>query len=272
MKKMLQHICTFFLVCYTCQLYAQDIIPAKYAAIVVDYKTGEVLYAKNANDIRYPASLTKMMTLFLVFEAIDHGILSLDQPLTVSQHAAKQKPSKLGLRPGQTITVRNAILALVTKSANDVAAVIAESLAGSEEKFSRMMTAQARELGMRNTYFYNASGLPHDRQRTTAADMARLSIALLHYFPHYYHYFKTQNFSYKKHKYRNHNRLLGEASGVDGIKTGYIRASGFNLAASAVRKGKRIIAVVMGGKTAKSRNHHMQQLLDRGFSRAGIFP
>lgn len=237
----------------------------KYSAIVVDCRTGEVLYEKNALAPRYPASLTKIMTLYMVFEALDNGSLSLDRPLHVSAYAANQKPSRLGLKPGQTILVRDAILALVTKSANDVATVIAENLAGSEAEFCRQMTLRAHSLGMYSTSFHNASGLPNPLQRTTAQDIAKLSLAVLRHYPHYYHYFRTRNFFYKGRSYSNHNHLLKRYDGLDGIKTGFINASGYNLAASAVRGGKRLIAVVMGGRTANSRDRQVEMLLDESF-------
>ncbi len=241
---------------------------SKYASIVVDAKTGRVLQATNADKLRYPASLTKMMTLYMVFEGLDSGRLSLGTRMKVSKYASKRPPSKLGLRPGQTITVKTAILALVTKSANDVATVVAEHLGGTEANFARKMTAKARALGMSRTTFKNASGLPHKGQRTTARDMARLGRALQERFPKYYKYFSTRSFKYGKRRYANHNRLLGRVKGVDGIKTGYTRASGFNLVTS-LRRGKRhVIAVVMGGKTGRSRNAQMAKLLKRYTKRA----
>ncbi|MCC2112065.1 MAG: D-alanyl-D-alanine carboxypeptidase [Hyphomicrobiales bacterium] len=240
----------------------------KYASIVIDAKTGRVLQATNADSPRYPASLTKMMTLYLLFEELDAGRLSLGTRMRVSEYASNRPPSKLGLRPGQTITVKTAILALVTKSANDVASVVAEHIGGSESNFARKMTAKARVLGMSRTTFKNASGLPHSEQKTTARDMARLGRALQERFPEYYKYFSTRSFRYGKRQYANHNRLLGRVKGVDGIKTGYTRASGFNLVSSQ-RIGKRhVIAVVMGGKTGRSRNAQMAKLLDRYTRRA----
>lgn len=238
---------------------------AKYAALVMDAGTGRVLYESNADARRYPASLTKMMTLYMAFEALEQRRWSLNGRLPVTARATAQPPSKLGLRKGQTITVKNAILALVTKSANDIAVVLAEGLGGTESRFAAAMTRKARQLGMSRTTFRNASGLPDPGQVTTARDMAMLAIALMRDFPQYYHYFSTRNFSYRGATYRNHNGLLGRYDGVDGIKTGYIRASGFNLVASARRGGRRIIGVVFGGKTAAARNSHMASLLDDGF-------
>lgn len=239
----------------------------KYAAIVIDAQSGAVLHSRHADARRYPASLTKMMTLYMIFEALEKGQLSLDDRLKISRRAAGQPASKVGLRAGRTIKVRDAILSLVTKSANDVATVVAESLAGTEVKFARQMTKKARQLGMTKTTFRNASGLPHRKQVTTARDMARLSRALLRHFPQYYDYFSTRFFQYGGSRFKNHNALLRSYSGADGIKTGYIRASGFNLAASAERNGRRVIAVVFGGRSARTRNKEMERLLNLGFSR-----
>ena len=246
---------------------------ARYASIVIDYDTGRVLHATNADTRNYPASLAKMMTLYLAFEALERGNLKLDQRLKVSRRVAGMPASKLGLKRGERITVKNAILALVTKSANDAAVVVAEALAGKETKFARLMTQKARELGMKRTSFRNASGLPNRRQMSTARDMATLARALIRDFPKKYAYFSTKQFIYKGRKHRNHNRLLKTYSGADGIKTGYIRASGFNLAASVKRNGRRLIAVVLGGKTPRSRDRHIAKLLDRGFAKlASIGP
>jgi D-alanyl-D-alanine carboxypeptidase len=238
----------------------------KYAAVVIDAVSGEVLHAVNADKRNYPASLTKMMTLYLVFEALDSGQLALDQPLKVSRRAARQPPSRLGVGRGKTIAVDDAILALVTKSANDVAAVIAESLGGSEREFAKIMTRKARSLGMSRTTFRNASGLPHSKQLTTARDLAQLARALLTDFPHYYHYFGTRAFTYAGRTHRNHNKLLKSFPGTDGIKTGYIHASGFNLAASVERDGRRLIGVIMGGRSARSRDRQMAKLLSQSFA------
>ncbi|GAB4234330.1 MAG: D-alanyl-D-alanine carboxypeptidase [Methyloligellaceae bacterium] len=241
---------------------------SKYAAIVVDHHTGKVLYARNADARRYPASLTKIMTLYMLFARLQEGELKLSSRLRFSKHAAAQPPSKLGLKPGQTIRVEDAIRALVTKSANDVAVAVAENLAGSEAAFAKEMTATARAIGMSRTTFANASGLPNPKQVTTARDIATLSRRIMTDFPEYYRYFGLKYFAYKGRKYRNHNGLLFSYKGTDGIKTGYIRASGFNLAASVRRNHKHLIAVVMGGKTAKSRNQTMQVLLNRALPRA----
>lgn len=240
----------------------------KYAAIVVDANTGRVLFEKDSRQPRYPASLTKMMTLFMLFEALDEGRVTLDTQIPVSAYAAKRPPSKIGFKPGQSIDVRSAILALCIRSANDVAAAVGEYLGGTEERFAAMMTAKARSLGMQGTTFRNASGLPDDAQRTTAHDMAILGMTLRKRFPHHYHYFGNREFAYAGKVIRGHNDLLGRVAGVDGLKTGYIRASGFNLATSVGRGGRRIVAVVMGGETAKARNAHMEELIEHYLPRA----
>jgi D-alanyl-D-alanine carboxypeptidase len=214
-----------------------------------------------------------MMTLYLVFDALERRQLTLNQRLPVSKRAAARPPSKLGLRAGDTITVEQAILALVTRSANDVATVVAEALSGSETAFAQQMTRVAQAIGMWRSVFFNASGLPDGRQITTAWDMFRLAKALQEHFPNYYPYFATTHFVYRNKNHRNHNRLLTSYTGTDGIKTGYIRASGYNLVASVHRHGRHIIGIVFGGKTAKSRNRHMEAILDQGFAQlaAGHF-
>ncbi|MFQ6016602.1 MAG: D-alanyl-D-alanine carboxypeptidase family protein [Kiloniellaceae bacterium] len=240
---------------------------ARYASIVIDADTGVVLHETNADTRNYPASLVKMMTLYLAFEALDSGRLTLDQKLTVSRRAAGMPAARLGLKKGQTITVKDAILALVIKSANDAAVVVAEALASRETSFARVMSKKARALGMNRTSFRNASGLPNRRQLSTARDLATLARALIRDFPQYYHFFKTKTFRYRGRTHRNHNRLLRTYAGADGIKTGYIRASGFNLVASVVRDGRRLIAVVLGGRTPRSRDRHVAKLLDRSFAK-----
>jgi D-alanyl-D-alanine carboxypeptidase len=232
-----------------------------YASIVVDANTGTVLQATNADSTRYPASLTKIMTLYLLFERLESGQIKLSSRLPVSAHAAAQAPTKLGLRPGQSITVEDAILALVTKSANDAAAVVAEAIGGTESEFARMMTRKARALGMRRTTYTNASGLPDSDQVTTARDQALLGRAIQERFPRYYHYFATEAFEFRGRSIRNHNRLLGRVDGVDGIKTGYTRASGFNLVTSMHRGGRHVVAVVLGGRSAGQRDAQMRELL-----------
>lgn len=241
---------------------------AKYAGIVVDAKTGKTLYASSADAYRYPASLTKIMTLYLVFEELEAGRLKLDSRLKVSKYAAGRPPSKIGVRAGRTIRVKDAILSLVTKSANDVATVVAENISGSEKKFAERMTRTARQLGMKKTTFRNPHGLPNSGQRTTARDMATLGRAIQERFPKYYGYFKTRSYKYGSKTYGNHNKLLGRVKGVDGIKTGYIRASGFNLVTSVNRDGRHIVAVVMGGRTGASRNAHMTDLIGRYLRKA----
>jgi D-alanyl-D-alanine carboxypeptidase (penicillin-binding protein 5/6) len=238
----------------------------KYAAIVVDAKTGEVLYAQQADSPRYPASITKIMTLYLAFEAIANGQLSPNDLITVSPRAAAQAPSKLGLRPGQTITVVDAMSAVAVKSANDMAVALAEKIGGNENRFAAMMTLKAQELGMNNSHFVNASGLPDSRQLTTARDIAILSRAVMRDYPQYYAFFGKKEFVWHGHAIANHNGLLGKMPGVDGIKTGFTNASGFNLAASAVRDNRRLIAVVMGGNSVAARDTHVADLLETGFS------
>ena len=238
-------------------------------SIVIDVETGGVLSAMNADAITYPASLTKMMTLYLVFEALNTGRLRLDQFLLVSYEAASRSPTKLGLRPGESIAVQELILGLVTRSANDAATVLAEGLAGSESAFAELMTRRARQLGMTSTVYRNASGLPNPDQYTTARDQAQLALALYRDFPREYRYFATREFYFRGNVIHNHNHLLDWYDGADGIKTGYIGASGYNLAASAVRNGRRLIGVVMGGPSAGTRDREMAALLDRGFIEVG---
>jgi D-alanyl-D-alanine carboxypeptidase len=233
----------------------------KYAAIVVDANTGKTLYARNAESQRFPASLTKMMTLYVLFEELDAGRVKLTTPFSVSAVAARQAPSKLGLKAGSSIKAEDAILGLVTKSANDVAVVVAENVSGSISSFAARMNRTARALGMKNTTFRNPNGLPDAAQVTTAHDMARLGLALQDRFPAYYKYFGKRSFTYRGARIRNHNRLLGSVEGVDGIKTGYIRASGFNIVTNVNRDGRHIVAVVMGGKTASRRDAQMRQLI-----------
>jgi len=239
----------------------------RYSAVIVDARDGTVLHAENIDRRVYPASLTKIMTLYLTFDALKKGRLSLTTTLKVSRRAAGQTPSRLGLKRGQKITVRSAIRAVVTKSANDAATVLAEALTGSEVDFALRMTKTARGLGMIRTTFRNATGLPNRRQRTTARDMAKLAVALVRDFPQYYHFFNTRSFKWGKRTYRNTNGLLKTYRGTDGIKTGYIRASGFNLVASVQRGDTRLVGVIFGGRSAKTRNRRMTSLLNRGFTR-----
>ena len=242
----------------------------RYAGIVVDLDNGEVLYAENIDDQRYPASLTKMMTLYLTFEALEAGALRLDQPLPVSPYAAAKPAVKLWLAAGSSIPVDTAIRALAVRSANDVAAVVAEALGGTEARFAQMMTTKARELGMHATTFRNASGLPDAGQITTARDMLTLSVRVMQDFPQYYHYFGLQEFTYRGTRHTSHNRLVRDYPGADGLKTGFIRASGFNVATTAMRGNRRLVGVVMGGFSSQSRDTHMANLLDRSFLRASL--
>ncbi|MTI04086.1 peptidase S11 [Roseibium denhamense] len=243
-----------------------------YAGIVVDAKTGKTLYAAHADSYRFPASLTKIMTTYIIFEELEAGRLSMSSRFKVSKNAAAEVPSKLGLKPGTTISVKDAIGALVTKSANDVATTVAENIEGSEAAFARRMTRTARQLGMNKTTFRNAHGLPNSKQRTTARDMATLGRAIQERFPEYYKLFNTRVYTYKGRRLNNHNRLLGRVKGVDGIKTGYIRASGFNLVTSVKRDGRHIVAVVMGGRTGARRNAHMTDLIGRYLHKASRGP
>ncbi|HYM71852.1 MAG TPA: D-alanyl-D-alanine carboxypeptidase family protein [Stellaceae bacterium] len=237
-----------------------------YEAIVLDAETGQVLRELNPDAVTYPASLTKMMTLYLTFEALNQGRLRLDQYLQVSAEAAAHKPSKLGLTPGEPVLVRDLILGVVTRSANDAAAVLAEGLGGTETNFAAMMTRKARQLGMARTQYHNASGLPDPGQLTTARDIARLALALYHDFPREYRYFSVREFQFQGDLIHSHDHLLEWYDGADGIKTGYTVASGFNLATSAVRNGHRLIGVIMGGQSARTRDEEMAKLLDVGFA------
>jgi len=237
----------------------------KYAAVVVDAKTGEVLYAKRADSPRYPASITKVMTLYLAFEALASGRLKLDDPVMISPRAAAQAPTKLGLPAGETLTVEQAMSSMATKSANDIAVALAEKLGGSEARFAAMMTLRAQELGMQNTRFVNASGLPDSRQISTARDIAILSRAVMRDYPQYYGLFSQREFTFRGVSMRNHNGLLNTMPGVDGLKTGYTNASGYNVAVSAVRGNRRLITVVLGAPSTAWRNNNATQLLTTGF-------
>ncbi len=252
-------------------VFAPQPVFARYASIVVNETTGDVLYSRSADKQLYPASLTKVMTLYLVFEALDEGRITMDTRMKVSRVAAGRSPSKLGLRVGSTLSVKDGIYALVTKSANDAATVISEHLGGTEREFAKKMTRKAKSLGMTRTNFRNASGLPHSKQKSTARDMARLAIAIRKDFPQYFHVFKTTRFSFRGKKYKNHNKLLTQFKGTDGIKTGYIRASGFNLIATTERNGTRLVGVVFGGKSGASRNKHMMYLLNKQFNKLPSF-
>lgn len=241
-----------------------------YSSIVVDANSGAVLQATNADSPRHPASLTKIMTLYLLFERLEAGRIKMSTEMEVSAHAAAQAPSKLGLKPGQTIAVETAIRAIVTKSANDVAVVVAEALASTEENFAKLMTAKARALGMMHTVYRDASGLPNDDQITTARDMTILGRAIQDHFPKYYHYFATRTFAYRGKEMRNHNHLLGRVPGVDGMKTGYIHDSGFNIIVSMHRGPRHILVVVFGGRTASARDARVVSLIDNNINIAAV--
>jgi D-alanyl-D-alanine carboxypeptidase len=239
---------------------------ARYAAMVIDADSGQVRHAVNIHTRNFPASLTKMMTLYLLFEALDNKKLTLNTRLAISRRAARQPASRLGLRAGGSIKVRTAIHALVIKSANDVASVVAEALGLTERRFALMMTAKARQLGMARTTFRNASGLPHRGQQSTAHDMAKLSRAIIKHFPHHYYFFSLSAFKFNGKTYRTHNKVLTSYPGADGMKTGYIHASGYNLVTSARRGEHRLIGVIFGGKSSRARNRLMKRLLDKGFA------
>ena len=241
--------------------------PNKDAELVIDARTGKVYYERNASVERHPASLTKMMTLYLLFEALKKGKTTLDSAMPVSTHAANQKPTKIGFKRGDTISVETAIKAIVVRSANDVAVVIAEYLGGTEANFSVQMTQKARALGMHQSNFHNASGLPDPLQISTAEDMALLARHLIYDFPEYYPYFATEEFTYRGYTYQTHNNLVGKYAGTDGIKTGYTIASGFNLVSSVVRGNNHLIGVVFGGRSAQLRDNEMKRLLDDTYAK-----
>ncbi len=242
------------------------------SSFVIDAETGQVVEAVQPDHQNYPASLTKMMTLYLTFEALKAGKIHLDTPMKVSSRASRMQPSKLGLRPGQAITVKEAIQALVVKSANDVAVVVAEALGGTEARFARTMTETAHRLGMSHTTFRNASGLPNRHQLSTARDMAKLALALRQDFPKHAQVFAQEYFTYDGRRIRNHNHLLGKVDGVNGMKTGYIAAAGFNIVVSAERNGRRLIGVVMGGNTPRARDRLVTALIDKGFDTPPLPP
>ncbi len=244
-------------------------IEAKRAAIIIDYETNQTLFEVNADTLNYPASLAKMMTLYLTFEALDKGVLTWDQKLKVSEVASSRSPSKLYLEVGSYITVKDAVMALIIKSANDVATVISETLAKSEREFAKKMTKKARQIGMKNTNYKNASGLPNRAQLTTARDTAILSKAIINHYPEYYKLFKEEKFSWKGKVFKNHNKLLKSYAGADGIKTGYIRASGFQLAFSAVRNNRRLIGIYFGGDSGKHRDNTLKFLMNKEFGEIG---
>ena len=264
-------ISILFAVLLSWPTFAED-TPSRYASIVVDADTLEIIHARQIDELRYPASLTKVMTLYLTFDALNAGTLKLNEPVRVSANASRAVPTKLGLRAGQTITVENLIQAIAVKSANDAAVVIAERLAGSEAAFTEQMTAKARSIGMMKTTFKTANGLPHPEQQTSARDMAKLASNILSNHRRYYHYFGQERFYYNGRSYNNTNKLLPWLKGVDGLKTGYTRDSGYNLIVSAQRDDRRLIAVVLGGASGAARNTHMQELIERGFDVIGVAP
>ncbi|WP_375330350.1 D-alanyl-D-alanine carboxypeptidase family protein [Candidatus Tisiphia endosymbiont of Nemotelus uliginosus] len=260
-------IITFNISSYSAYAAKKPVSLLTQTSLVVDYNTGRILHDKNSTTKIYPASLTKLMTLYLLFEAVESGRLSMNQKLYVSKNAERMLPCKLGLRAKESITVREAILALIVKSANDAAMVVAENIKGSEEKFARLMTIRAHQLGMRDTYFKNASGWHHPCQKTTARDLAKLSIAIKRDFPKYYSYFSRNNFVFRGKTIRGHNKVNETYEGVEGLKTGYTTPAGYNLITAATRKNKSLVAIVTGGRSAESRNLQMVKLLDTHFDK-----
>lgn len=244
----------------------------RYASIVVDADTLDIVHARQIDELRYPASLTKVMTLYLTFDAINAGQLRLDERLVVSRHASLTPPFGLGLKTGQTITVDQAIQAVAVRSANDAAVVLAERIAGSEEAFIARMNSKSHQLGMLKTTFKTPHGLPDPEQRTTARDMAKMASSIMRHHKRYYHYFGQTHFTWNGRTKKNTNGLLHWLAGVDGFKTGYTRDSGYNLIISAQRDGRRLIAIVLGGASGKSRNQHMQDLVEKGFDVMGVNP
>ena len=245
-------------------------LPKNTSSIAIDMKTGEIISSENPDIVRHPASLTKLMTLYLTFEALEKGKIKLSTPLKVSRTAANRSPSRLGLKPGQTITVENAIKAVIVKSANDCATVLAEGLAKDEREFAKLMNAKAKKLGMKKTVFKNASGLNHSQQVSTARDMAVLGSAVYNHFPKYYKWFSMKKFAYGGKTYHTHNHVLKNFKGADGMKTGYLASSGYNIVTSAERNGIRILAVTMGHKTIKERDNKVMALMDKGITKIAM--
>lgn len=264
-KKVL--LCGLIALCLCVSLTAQAAPKRTTSSIVIDALSGEVIASSNADESRYPASLTKLMTLYITFSALDKGDLTLDDKIKVSRYAANRSPSRLGVKPGETIKVKDAIMALIVKSANDCAAVLAEELGGSEENFAKIMTQTAKDLGMKNTTFKNASGLPNRQQKTTARDMAILGSAIYHHFPEYYDLFSTTQFKYKGTTFYTHNHLLKKFKGADGMKTGFTSAAGYNIITSAERDGRRVIAVTMGHNSIKDRDYKVAVLMNKGLKK-----
>jgi D-alanyl-D-alanine carboxypeptidase len=265
-RKISIFFCRLVLITFTLLVFP-NVCNAKYASFVIDSVSGQVRHSVNENTRNYPASLTKLMTLYLLFEAIEKKKFNLNSQLKVSYRASNQPASRLGLKRGQTITVQEAILALIIKSANDVATVVAEALGGNERRFALLMTAKARKLGMSRTIFRNASGLSHRGQMSTAKDMAKLTLHLINQYPKYYHYFSKKVFTFRGKRYRTHNKVLRYFPGAEGMKTGYIRASGFNLITTTKRNGHRLVGVIFGGNTARARDRHMKNLLNRAYAK-----
>jgi D-alanyl-D-alanine carboxypeptidase len=253
-------------------IYQKNGYSGNYAMVVFHMPSGRTLHGVNHHQPIYPASLTKMMTLYLVFDALKKGRLKLHHRMRVSRRAAAQVPCKVGLKIGDYITVKNAILAVICRSANDASVVLAEHLAGSERRFARLMTQRAKGLGLRRTNFVNATGLFHPRQRSTAYELGRIGMKLIQHHPKEYAFFRSSHFHFRGEKYRSHNKVLHLTNGVDGIKTGYIKKSGFNLVSSAKRRGRRILAVVIGGPTARWRDRHMVEILDTAFEKPHHLP
>ena len=245
-------------------------VQASTSSIIIDANTGEVLSAQSADTLRYPASLTKLMTLYITFDALERGIIKLEDELPVSRKAANRSPSRLGLRVGSKIPVKTAIEALIVKSANDCASVLAEGLGYTEENFAKAMTQIAKELGMKHTTFKNASGLPNRQQKTTARDMAILAAAIYHHFPQYYKWFSMKKFSYQGKTYYTHNHVLSKFEGADGLKTGFTNAAGFNIITSAERNGQRVIAVTMGHRTLKARDKKVMSMMEKGLTKLAL--
>lgn len=260
--------CTVYVCCFV--LSFNKLVLASTSSIIIDANSGEVLSSSAADTLRYPASLTKLMTLYITFDALDKGILRLSDKIPVSRNAANKAPSKIGVRAGEKIKVETAVLAVVVKSANDCAAVLAEGLGYTEDNFAKTMTKVAHELGMKNTTFKNASGLPHKEQKTTARDMAILGAAMYHHFPKYYKLFATKSFSYEGRTYYTHNHILKNFAGADGMKTGFTNAAGYNIVTSAERNGKRVIAVTMGHDTAKLRDKKVSTLMSQGLTKLAL--
>ena len=267
MKIGLKLLCILFFISIN---FNSNSVFAKRAAIVIDFDTQEVLFEVNADTLNYPASLSKIMTLYIVFDYLDKNILSWDTKMKVSKIASSRSPSKLHLKEGSSINVKDAVMALIVKSANDVATVVAEHISKTEREFAKLMTKYARNIGMSKTTFKNASGLPNRAQMTTARDISILSHALIYNFPDYYKLFKKEKFVWKDKTYKNHNKLMKSYEGADGIKTGYIKASGFQLAFSAIRKEKRLIGIYFGGDTGKQRDKSLAFLMNKEFGELKI--